>query len=103
MCFLCAFQRGLLYSCCREHKYNKLVLAQHLDDLGESFLMSVLHNGQLRTMKAKYTIDAGDIEVIRPLAYLREVATRDFAKAAALPVINENCPACFEEPRKEPA
>lgn len=101
LCAFCArFKRGLLYSCCREHKYNKLVLAQHLDDLGESFLMSVLHNGQLRTMKAKYEIEAGDIEVIRPLAYLRETATRDFAKAATLPVINENCPACFEEPKE---
>ena len=101
LCAFCArFKRGLLYTCCREHKYNKLVLAQHLDDLGESFLMSVLHNGQLRTMKAKYTIEAGDVEVIRPFSYLREAATRDFAKAAALPVINENCPACFEEPKE---
>ena len=31
----------------RTHKYNKLVLAQHLDDLVESFLMSALHNGQV--------------------------------------------------------
>ena len=48
---LCAFcsrmKRGLLYSCCRTFKYNKLVLAQHLDDLAESFLMSALHNGQV--------------------------------------------------------
>ena len=24
----------------------------------------------------------------------------DFAKSAGLPVINENCPACFKEPKK---
>jgi hypothetical protein len=24
----------------------------------------------------------------------------DFAKSAGLPVIHENCPACFEEPKK---
>lgn len=41
-------KRGLLYACCREHGYNKLVLAQHLDDLAESFIMSSLHNGQVR-------------------------------------------------------
>ncbi len=35
-------------SICRTNKYNKLVLAQHLDDLVESFLMSALHNGQVR-------------------------------------------------------
>lgn len=41
-------KRGLLYACCREQGYNKLVLAQHLDDLAESFIMSALHNGQVR-------------------------------------------------------
>lgn len=41
-------KRGLLYTCCRDHGYNKLVLAQHLDDLAESFIMSALHNGQVR-------------------------------------------------------
>jgi tRNA(Ile)-lysidine synthase TilS/MesJ len=101
LCAFCSrFKRGLLYTCCRENKYNKLVLAQHLDDLGESFIMSALHNGQLRTMKAKYTIDAGDLEVIRPFCYLRESVARDFAKGSSLPVISENCPACFEEPKE---
>jgi len=48
LCAFCSrFKRGLLYACCREHKYNKLVLAQHLDDVGESFMMSALHNGQV--------------------------------------------------------
>ncbi|CAM9676167.1 unnamed protein product, partial [Phaeothamnion confervicola] len=101
---LCAFcaraKRGLLYGCCREYKYNKLVLGQHLDDLAESFLMSAFHNGQVRTMKAHYTADAGDVRIIRPLAYARESATKAFARAARLPVVNENCPACFEQPKE---
>ncbi len=101
LCAFCSrFKRGLLYSCCRDHKYNKLVLAQHLDDLAESFLMSAFHGGQVRTMKANYTIEAGDVRVIRPLVYVREYLTRDFSKAAKLPIINENCPACFEEPKE---
>lgn len=32
---------------------------QHLDDLAESFMMSVMFNGTLRTMKANYTTDDG--------------------------------------------
>ena len=102
LCAFCArFKRGLLYSCCRDNNYNKLVLAQHLDDLAESFMMSALHNGQVRTMKANYPIQAGDdIRVIRPLVYTREQSTRDFSLALQLPVINENCPACFEEPKE---
>lgn len=83
----------------RNNKYNKLVLAQHLDDLAESFMMSALHNGQIRTMKANYNIEAGDVRVIRPLIYVREKATREFSITAQLPIINENCPACFEQPK----
>lgn len=51
-------------------------------------------------MKANYTVAEGDIRVIRPLAYTREFQTKQFAYAARLPVINENCPACFEAPKE---
>ena len=93
-------KRGNLYTCARRNNCNKLVLAQHLDDLAESFMMSVMHNGFLRTMKANYKINAGDMSVIRPLAYCRESLMTEFARSANLPIINENCPACFEEPKE---
>lgn len=52
LCAFCArMKRGNLYTCARKNNCNKLVLAQHLDDCAESFLMSVMHNGFLRTMK----------------------------------------------------
>ena len=41
--------------------------------------MSSFYNGKLRTMKAKYTIDEGDLEVIRPLIYCRESLFKDMA------------------------
>ena len=50
-------------------------------------------------MKANYAVEAGDVRVIRPLVYVRESMTRDFSVAAHLPIINENCPACFEQPK----
>jgi hypothetical protein len=62
--------------------------------------MSLMHNGFLRTMKANYTINEGDLSVIRPMVYCRESLMTDFAKSTGLPVINENCPACFEEPKE---
>lgn len=101
ICSFCArMKRGMLYSCCRKNGYNVLVLGQHLDDLVESFLMSAFNNGSLRTMKANYTIDEGDLRVIRPLVYVRELEMRKYSLAARLPVINENCPACFEAPKE---
>jgi len=98
----CAFcsriKRGIMYRILRDEGYNVLALGQHLDDLAESFLMSAFHGGQLRTMKATYQNDAGDVRVIRPLVYVREHQTAAFAEAAALPVIADSCPACFQMP-----
>jgi tRNA 2-thiocytidine biosynthesis protein TtcA len=98
-CAYCArIKRGIMYATCREQGYNVLALAQHLDDLAESLLMSLFHGGQLRTMKAHYRNDAGDIRIIRPLVYCRERQTADFAAAARLPVVADSCPACFAAP-----
>jgi len=98
----CAFcsrmKRGIIYSTARREGYNVIALAQHLDDLAQSFLMSAMHRGQLRTMQAHYTIDAGDLRVIRPFVYVRERQTAAFAESARLPIIPDNCPACFSMP-----
>ena len=75
-------------------------MGQHLDDIAESFLMSTFHNGYLRSMKANYTVREGDLRVIRPLIYVREKDLRGFADRVKLPVIPENCPACFEAPKE---
>ena len=101
ICSFCArMKRGIIYNCARREKYNVIALGQHLDDIAESFLMSVFHNGLLRTMKANYTNDAGDIRIIRPLIYCREKLFKEFALKANLPVIQENCPACFQNPKE---
>ena len=98
-CAYCArMRRGILYATAREHGYNVVVLAQHLDDLAETFLMSAFHGGSLRTMKAHYRNDAGDLRLIRPFVYVRERQLADFARTAGLPVIADNCPACFRMP-----
>lgn len=59
-------------------------------------MMSVFHNGVLRTMKACYLNREEDVRVIRPFVYVREKQLREFAKSMNLPIIDENCPACFE-------
>lgn len=98
-CAYCSrMRRGILYRTAREQKYNVLALAQHLDDLAETLMMSMFFGGKLRTMQAHYLIDAGDLRVIRPFVYARERQTRDFAQKSGLPVISENCPACFSVP-----
>ncbi|ETO36502.1 hypothetical protein RFI_00557 [Reticulomyxa filosa] len=100
-CSFCSrMKRGLLYEVCRTHGYNVLAMGQHLDDLCESFLMSAFFNGQVQTMKANYYCQDGDVRIIRPMIYVREHCTREFSKAFHLPVIDENCPACFDSPKE---
>lgn len=101
VCSFCSrMKRGRLYAAARANGYNVLALGQHLDDLAESFLMSTFHNGRLRTMKAHYFIKERDLRVVRPFVYVREKALRQFAESKGLPIIPENCPACFEAPKE---
>lgn len=98
-CAYCSrMKRGIMYGTCRREGYNVLALAQHLDDLAESLLMSLFHGGQVRTMKACYVNRDGDIRIVRPLVYVRETQTAAFAAAAELPVVPDTCPACFSAP-----
>jgi tRNA(Ile)-lysidine synthase TilS/MesJ len=101
---ICAFcsrmKRGMIYNCARREGYNVIAMGQHLDDLAESFVMSAFHNGYLRTMKSNYTIDKGDLRVIRPLVYCREGLFKEFSNKVKLPVITDNCPACFSAPKE---
>jgi tRNA 2-thiocytidine biosynthesis protein TtcA len=98
-CSWCArMKRGAMYATARAEGYNVLALGQHLDDLAESFLMSAFHGGRLQTMKAHYLNDARDVRIIRPLVYVRERQLHAFSEAAQLPVIRDNCPACFRMP-----
>uniref|UniRef100_A0A1B6C4J5 tRNA(Ile)-lysidine/2-thiocytidine synthase N-terminal domain-containing protein n=1 Tax=Clastoptera arizonana TaxID=38151 RepID=A0A1B6C4J5_9HEMI len=101
VCSFCSrMKRGRLYATARREGYNVLALGQHLDDLAESFLMSTFHNGRLRSMKANYYVRERDLRVIRPFVYVREHMLRKFAETKGLPVIPENCPACFEAPKE---
>jgi hypothetical protein len=45
-------------------------------------------------------VDAGDVRVIRPLMHVRQRETSSFAYGCGLPVIADNCPACYEAPKE---
>jgi tRNA(Ile)-lysidine synthase TilS/MesJ len=100
-CTYCArIKRNIMYATARREGYNVLTLAQHLDDLAESFLMSAFYSGQLRTMKAMYYNEHRDVRIVRPMIYVRERQTIAYAKESYLPVIPESCPACVIKPQQ---
>lgn len=101
ICAWCSrMKRGILHNVCEREGYNVLALGQHLDDLVESFLMYGFHNGKLDTMKASSLVRNGKLKIVRPFVFVREKDNKHYANLSNLPVITENCPACFEEPKE---
>merc|ERR1711976_862804 len=51
-------------------------------------------------MKANYHVEDQDLRVCRPLVNVREKLMAQFAKENQLPIIADNCPACFAAPKE---
>ncbi|KAK9875710.1 hypothetical protein WA026_009507 [Henosepilachna vigintioctopunctata] len=86
--------RHRLYASAKSSGYNVLAIGQHLDDVCESFLLSVFHHGKLRAMRSHYYVKEHDLRIIRPFVYVREKSIRQFATDQNLPVITN--PSCSE-------
>jgi len=94
-CPMCArMRRGILYRLADELGCTKIALGHHADDLIESFLMSAMYNGELRTMPPVLVSDDGKNTVIRPLCYVFEQETASYARLMGVPVIDCGCPVC---------
>ncbi|BCN30480.1 tRNA 2-thiocytidine biosynthesis TtcA family protein [Anaeromicropila herbilytica] len=73
-CYLCArMRRGYLYRHAKELGCNKIALGHHFDDVIETTLMSMLYNGQFKTMMPKlHSTNFEGMELIRPLYLVKE-------------------------------
>jgi tRNA 2-thiocytidine biosynthesis protein TtcA len=87
-CSLCSrLRRGIIYTYAEENGFNKIALGHHRDDLIRTLLMSILYNGELRSMPPKLLSDNKRHIVIRPLAYCQEQDISDYAKEQNFPII----------------
>ncbi len=87
-CSLCSrLRRGIIYRYAEENGFNKIALGHHRDDLIGTLLMSILYNGQIRSMPPKLLSDSKRHVVIRPLAYCQEKDIIKYAKEQAYPII----------------
>lgn len=72
-CSLCSrLRRGIIYNYAEQHGFNKIALGHHRDDLIQSLLMSILYNGEIRSMPPKLLSDNKKNILIRPLSYCQE-------------------------------
>jgi tRNA 2-thiocytidine biosynthesis protein TtcA len=87
-CSLCArLRRGTIYEYASRHGYTKIALGHHRDDLIQSLLMSILYNGEIRSMPPKLLTDDKRNIVIRPLAYCQEKDIAAYAELQGFPII----------------
>jgi tRNA 2-thiocytidine biosynthesis protein TtcA len=87
-CSLCSrLRRGIIYRYAEEKGFNKIALGHHRDDLIRTLLMSILYNGEIRSMPPKLLSDNKKHVVIRPLVYCQENNIAAFAKEMAFPII----------------
>ena len=101
-CALCAkMRRGALNNLARERGCNKLALGHHREDALETLMMSLIFEGRLHTFHPVTYLSRSDITVIRPIVYLPEAEVVRMAKALALPVIHNPCPANGNTKRQE--
>lgn len=78
-CSVCSHVRkGALVNFMKREDYNKLALGHHLDDAVETFLLSIIYSGQITTFLPRQHLSRNDVDIIRPLVYLREKEINTF-------------------------
>lgn len=87
-CSLCSrLRRGIIYRYAEENGYNKIALGHHRDDMIRTLMMSILYNGDIRSMPPKLLSDNKKHILIRPLCYVQEKDIIAFAKEQEYPII----------------
>jgi len=101
-CALCStLRRGALNDLALDLGCNRVALGHHLDDVVDTFFMSLFYNGQLRTFSPNTFLDRTGLFMIRPLVYLGQETVREMAVLEKVPVLENPCPASGLTKRQE--
>lgn len=92
-CYICArMRRGSLYAKAKELGCNKLALGHHFNDIIETNLMNILCAGNFKTMMPKLRAqNFENMEIIRPLYYVKEEAIIRWMNFTGLMPLNCAC------------
>ena len=101
-CSLCAkMRRGVLHSTAKELGCNQIAFGHHFDDVVETFMLNLFHEGRIGCFQPVTYLSRADITLIRPLIYMPEKDVRYFANRENLPVVKSPCPADGHTEREE--
>jgi tRNA 2-thiocytidine biosynthesis protein TtcA len=92
-CYLCArLRRARLFGYAREAGFSRLALAHHIEDVNETFLMTLLYNASASAFLPSQPLFGGKLEVIRPLYRFDKATIRRYNTSHGLKVIRNRCP-----------
>lgn len=91
-CDVCSrFRRRAVYEVARQMGVNVIALGHTADDFCEAFLRNAMFTGQLSALPPVTWSRERDFRLIRPLVFVTEEMTAEFARAAGAPVIPCGC------------
>lgn len=91
-CSLCSkMRKGALHGVAKRLGCNKIALGHHADDLIDTLLLSLFHEGRLSTFAPKSYLDKIGLTQIRPMIMIKEIDVYSYSKT--LPVVKSCCPA----------
>lgn len=100
-CSLCAnLRRGILYDTAKKYGCNRVALGHHMDDVMETFMMSLIYEGRVHTFLPVTYLSRKELYVIRPMIYTPESEIKHLVKKLEISVVKNNCPANGETKRQ---
>ncbi|MFH1217890.1 MAG: ATP-binding protein [Pseudomonadota bacterium] len=101
-CFYCARNRRTrLFNLAREKECNKLALGHHKEDIIETFFLNLFYSGNLSTMVPRQPLFNGNLNVIRPLAYLNKEQVKSLAHLFGITAAENPCPLAGRSKREK--
>lgn len=92
-CSLCSkMRRGALNDMAKEYGCDTLALGHHMDDVLETFFLSLLYEGRINCFSPFTYLDRSRVTQIRPMIYVRECDVKSAIKRNNVPVMPKVCP-----------
>lgn len=92
-CFLCSWnRRKTLFQQAQQLGCNKIAFGHHQDDILRTALMNLTFNGTFSTMPARISMRKFDMQIIRPLARIRESLLSEWAALNNYRPVTKECP-----------
>ena len=94
-------RRGALNDEAKAAGCNKIALGHHNDDVLETFMLNLVHEGRIGCFQPVTYLSRIDLTVLRPMVYIEEREVKSSVRRTEIPVIQNPCPADGYTQREE--